>query len=357
MNKLHQLSLMATTILSTIMLTGCELPQLPSALSNTQQEQPAKPSTTPSDNTANSSVPPAASTDSTPGTADASANLAAIPSTVVLSPGSNWKLPQTSGVELQSSSPEVSVDQGVISVANDAQTGDSAVITVGYQGQSKEVTVKIKASLKDTIRPVNGVPTVSNPQDMLVVVNKQRSLPSGYVPSDLVEPKVPFSFQGKNEKRLLRPEAARALEELFAGAKADNIQLYGVSGYRSFKTQKGLFDSYVKTQGIEHASQFSAAPGKSEHQTGLAMDVSGADSKTRLEQSFAHTPEGLWLKEHAAEYGFIIRYLKGKEAITGYAYEPWHIRYVGKEIAQEIDQQGITLEQYFQDAVPASQIK
>jgi D-alanyl-D-alanine carboxypeptidase len=205
-------------------------------------------------------------------------------------------------------------------------------------------------SLEETIQMVDGVPTVTNAAEMTVVVNKQRALPADYIPADLVEPNVPFPFDEKVEKRMLRAEAAAALEKLFAKAKEQGIELYAVSGYRSYRTQKSLFETYVKTQGAEHAAAYSAVPGKSEHQTGLAMDVSGADAKTRLEESFADTPEGQWVAANCAEFGFIIRYVKGKEDITGYAYEPWHLRYVGKEMAQEITSQGITLEDYFKDS-------
>ncbi|QRG65599.1 M15 family metallopeptidase [Brevibacillus choshinensis] len=204
-----------------------------------------------------------------------------------------------------------------------------------------------RPSLEETIQMVDGVPTVTNATEMTVVVNKQRALPADYVPADLVEPNVPFPFDEKVEKRMMRAEAAGALEKLFAKAKEQGIELYAVSGYRSYRTQKSLFDTYVKTQGAEHAAAYSAVPGKSEHQTGLAMDVSGVDAKTRLEESFADTPEGQWLAANCAEFGFIIRYVKGKEDITGYAYEPWHLRYVGKEIAEEIMKKGITLEDYF----------
>lgn len=227
----------------------------------------------------------------------------------------------------------------------------SSTPTVGKpaeDGHSNETDLS-QPSLEETIASVDGVPTVTNPADLTVIVNKQRSLPADYIPSDLVEPNVPFPFTEKVEKRMMREEAAKALEELFAKAKQDGIELYAVSGYRSYRTQKSLFDTYVKTQGVEHAAAYSAVPGKSEHQTGLAMDVSGADAKTRLEEPFADTPEGKWLAAHCAEAGFIIRYLNGKEDITGYSYEPWHLRYVGKELAQEITSKGITLEETFPD--------
>lgn len=220
--------------------------------------------------------------------------------------------------------------------------------TGGLPSSQKEDKKTGHPSLTETITMVDGVPTVTNPSEITVVVNKQRSLPADYIPDDLVEPNVPFPFTEKVEKRMMRKEAAAALEKLFAGAKEDGIELYAVSGYRSYRTQKSLYETYVQTQGAEHAAQYSAVPGKSEHQTGLAMDVSGADPQTRLEESFANTPEGKWLAAHCAEYGFIIRYPKGREETTGYAYEPWHLRYVGKELAQELMSKGMTLEDYFQ---------
>lgn len=231
-----------------------------------------------------------------------------------------------------------------------APAGEAAPGQTAEPGKQEASAMKNNVpSLEETIQTVDGVPTVTNAAEMTVVVNKQRALPADYVPADLVEPNVPFPFDEKVEKRLMRAEAAAALEKLFAKAKEQGIELYAVSGYRSYRTQKSLFETYVKTQGAEHAAAYSAVPGKSEHQTGLAMDVSGADANTRLEESFADTPEGQWLAANCAEFGFIIRYVKGKEDMTGYAYEPWHLRYVGKEIAQEITSKGITLEEYFQD--------
>lgn len=229
---------------------------------------------------------------------------------------------------------------------------DGTQTTTGETSQ-EEAAYQNRSSLMETIKDVDGVPTVTNATDLSVVVNKQRALPADYIPPDLVEPNVPFPFDEKVEKRLLRQEAATALEELFAKAKTEGIELYAVSGYRSYKTQRSLYETYVRTQGAEHAAAFSAVPGKSEHQTGLAMDVSGLDAKTRLEQSFGDTPEGQWLAANCAQFGFVIRYLQGKEETTGYAYEPWHLRYVGKETAQEVMSKGITLEEYFAEGAIA----
>ncbi|WP_052339477.1 M15 family metallopeptidase [Gorillibacterium massiliense] len=187
-----------------------------------------------------------------------------------------------------------------------------------------------------------------------MIANKNRALPSNYIPDDLVEPNVPFPYKEKVEKRKLRKAAADALEEMFAGASNDGLTLYAVSGYRSYATQKSLYNHYVETQGEEHASRYSAKPGTSEHQTGLAMDVSSQSAGFQLEENFGTTPEGKWLAAHCAEYGFVIRYPNGKENITGYAYEPWHVRYVGKDVAQQVMAKGTTLEEFYQLAVPAS---
>jgi len=187
----------------------------------------------------------------------------------------------------------------------------------------------------------------------MVLVNKQFALPEKYEPSDLVYPDVPFTFKEKIEKRKMRKEAAAALEKLFAGAKKDGISLAGVSAYRSNATQKSIFNNYVKNDGEEKAKTYSAVPGHSEHETGLAIDVSGSDGKCAAQDCFGGTKEAEWLAKHSAEYGFIIRYLKGKESITGYQYEPWHIRYVGTQAAKEIASKGITLEEYL-NAVPVT---
>ncbi len=186
-----------------------------------------------------------------------------------------------------------------------------------------------------------------------MLVNKQFSLPEDYKPTDLVYPDVPFTFKDKIEKRMMRKEAAGALEKLFEGAKKDGLYLAGVSAYRSHQTQKSLFARYVKKDGEEKAKTYSAVPGHSEHETGLAIDVSASDGKCAAEDCFGDTPEAKWLAEHAYDYGFIIRYPQGKDSITGYKYEPWHLRYVGADISKDIKDRDITLEEYY-DAVPVT---
>ncbi|HWI52294.1 MAG TPA: M15 family metallopeptidase [Symbiobacteriaceae bacterium] len=201
-------------------------------------------------------------------------------------------------------------------------------------------------------KPAPGAPKpegkpVKNPTDMTALVNKTFWLPADYRPADLVVPNVPFIFKEADDKRLMRKEAAQALEAMFAAAKQGGIHLAGVSGFRSYETQDALFNYYVKVQGEETARKYSAVPGHSEHQTGLAMDVSGSTGQCAADDCFAGTPEAEWLAKHVHEYGFIIRYPKGKESITGYAYEPWHVRYVGTALSKQIAAKGVTLEEHY----------
>ena len=145
----------------------------------------------------------------------------------------------------------------------------------------------------------------------------------------------------------MRPEAASALEALFEGAAEAGLTLYATSGYRSYSTQKAIFDRKAAERGEQAANRSVAKPGYSEHQTGLAMDIEGETTLgTGLTEAFGESPEGIWVAEHCHEYGFIIRYPKDKTNITGYIYEPWHIRYVGVEAAMEITELGVTFEEY-----------
>lgn len=210
------------------------------------------------------------------------------------------------------------------------------------------------SSKPDTSDAPDGMQVVAQPELISVLVNKQNKLPENYAPDDLVYPDVRFLFEEKIEKRMMREEAAEALEDMFAAAKDDGIHLAGVSAYRSHVTQTALFARYVKKDGKEKALTYSAYPGTSEHETGLAIDVSGSSGKCAVQDCFADTDESDWLKEHVYDYGFIIRYPEGKETITGYQYEPWHLRYVGKEISLAIKESGDSLEEYY-GTIPVNQ--
>lgn len=179
---------------------------------------------------------------------------------------------------------------------------------------------------------------------ILLLVNKDNGLTKDYKPDDLTVPDVNFSQSLIEEEHFMRKEASTALEELFNAAKKDNIYLYALSGYRSYSTQKSIYKRTIKEQGRKYANKYVAKPGYSEHQTGLAMDITTKDSYVAFEK----TLEGKWLSENAYKYGFIIRYPLGKESITGYSYEAWHIRYVGKQASKEIFTKNIVLEQYLE---------
>ncbi|SHN79464.1 MULTISPECIES: M15 family metallopeptidase [unclassified Paenibacillus] len=240
-------------------------------------------------------------------------------------------------------------NEGTDSGSGNASTGGEGSSDAG-NGATAEDPLMEKRSISALQTTIDAQAVVTNSEAMTVIVNKQRSLPEGYEPDDLVEPNVPFSFDGPHEKRHMRKEAAEALEKLFAGAKADDIELRAVSGYRSYQRQVSIYNNNVKTKGKEYTDRVSSVPGHSEHQTGLAIDVSSPSVGNAIEEVFGTSKEGQWLAEHAAEYGFIIRYPKGEEGITGYVYEPWHIRYVGTDLAPDVVKSGLTLEEYFDEA-------
>ena len=157
--------------------------------------------------------------------------------------------------------------------------------------------------------------------DGILIANKTFSLPADYNPG-------------------IDDEAYGALNEMIAAAREEGISLWLVSGFRSYNTQAAIYNNYVARDGVAAADRYSARAGHSEHQTGLAFDLNS------LYQSFGTTPEGQWLAACCWEYGFIIRYPEEKEEITGYMYEPWHVRYLGKETAQDVYESGLCLEEY-----------
>lgn len=178
--------------------------------------------------------------------------------------------------------------------------------------------------------------SLEDPTSIWVIVNKQRPLPSTYEPSDLIN-------AGGG---LLRAEAAAALDQLLKAAEANQTPMSVLSAYRSYVNQQNTYSSWVAKDGQAVADTYSARPGHSEHQTGLAADL--GNGTCNLETCFGNTTTGQWLAANAYKYGFVIRYPNGKQTITGYQYEPWHIRYVGNNLAAEIQRTGLTLEEYFQ---------
>ena len=180
--------------------------------------------------------------------------------------------------------------------------------------------------------------SIDDPASIWVVANKKRALnPTSYIPTDLV---------GVGGSQQLRKEAADALVRLIDGARQEGLTIQPLSGYRSYSTQVTVYNNEVANYGQAVADSESARPGHSEHQTGLAIDVGGGGCG--IEDCFGTTKEGKWVAANAHTYGFIVRYTAGKESITGYRAEPWHIRYIGAELSTELHKENIlTLEEFF----------
>ena len=174
------------------------------------------------------------------------------------------------------------------------------------------------------------------------VVNKWRTVPADYVPSDLVTVDVK-----SDHPQQLRQEAADQLKAMFAAAQADNVYLKLVSGYRSYTEQTSLWYTYEERYGRNRAEMMDCHPGGSEHQLGLAADLGNWNGKCELQACMEQYSSFTWLTRHAHEYGWIMRYPYQKEGITGISYAPWHWRYIGVEEATAIKNSGLTVEQYY----------
>ncbi|WP_455056710.1 M15 family metallopeptidase [Jutongia sp.] len=225
-----------------------------------------------------------------------------------------------------------------------------------YTGDDeKDEDSGVKKTTKKKKSPLIKVDTKED--SITVLVNREYRMSSDYIPADLVVPNVRFSFYGTFEKSYVRKVTADALEKLFAAAERDGVILKAVSGYRSYARQKEIYDRNVRSRGKSATDLVSAKPGSSEHQNGLTIDVSSEAVDCALEESFGDTSDGKWLAKNCHNYGFIIRYPKDKTKITGYSYEPWHIRYVGKKLATYLYKKDLTLEEYYKTTTVDQQIK
>lgn len=186
--------------------------------------------------------------------------------------------------------------------------------------------------------PAAARPSVeSSPESLRCLVNKMRPFAQkDWAPSDLVD------FEGQQ----LRAEAAQAARTMMDAAKAEGVTLTVSSAYRSYAVQQQTYQHWVSVNGQKVADQLSARPGYSEHQTGLAIDFSSPEG-CRLEECYEDTRAGRWLAKNAQNYGFILRFPKGQQAVTGYLFEPWHYRYLGKDLTARYVASGAnTLEEF-----------
>ena len=196
-------------------------------------------------------------------------------------------------------------------------TVEEPIVSAKIQVEVKNKIISISQTYPAFSNQVEGITYING----IMIVNKNHSIPASYAPG-------------------LQTVAYNAFMDLKRAAAAEGYDISLLSGYRSYETQKNLYNNYVATYGQAEADTFSARPGTSEHQTGLAMDVGWIDD------AYGDTPSGIWLAENCYKFGFIIRYPKNKENITGYKYEPWHIRYLGTDIAKDVYESGLCLEEY-----------
>jgi D-alanyl-D-alanine carboxypeptidase len=183
------------------------------------------------------------------------------------------------------------------------------------------------------------------PNNIWTLVSKARAIGSEYIPSELITASVSSHPGVVAGEKQIRKTIDEPLSQLFAAAQKDGHSLMIGSAYRSAAYQNQIFNTYVARVGYEQADRYSAHPGFSEHQTGLAVDISTTSQQCYLSECFIGTADGQWLAENAYKYGFTQRYPKGKEAITGYNFEPWHYRYVGVQLATALKQSGLTLDE------------
>lgn len=218
------------------------------------------------------------------------------------------------GNTAQKEEKQASEKQGAEQVVDKEKVSDEQT---NKQSENQNKNTQHKKVVKDRITYI----------DDILIVNKDIALPKDYAPGE-------------------QPEARQAVDSLMKAGNASGLHFAMRSGFRSYDTQTSLYNNYVARDGVAKADTYSARPGHSEHQSGLAFDLGNEAATDDFQESFENTPEGQWMKAHAHEYGFIIRYPKGKTNITGYQYEPWHIRYLGKEKAQKVHDSGLTLEEY-----------
>ena len=193
----------------------------------------------------------------------------------------------------------------------------------------------------------NGEPadkyTITNPDNLLTLVKKGFYLPEDYEP-ELVDPEIPVAPDCQNSK--MTKETSAALTKMYEAAKKEGLELVLNSAYRSYQTQVETMADFVKRYNTQYANEYVAQPGASEHQTGLGIDLTAQSVVEGKRITFGDTDEYKWVIKNCSKYGFIIRFEDGTDGITGIAHEPWHLRYVGEDVAKEIVEKGWTFEEY-----------
>ena len=217
-----------------------------------------------------------------------------------------------------------------------------------YNGDMKQSVMDVNCDMD--LEPYQQTTIVKDDDDPAYLVNKFYALEDGYVPDDLVDLDTFACVQGQDyscqdvDQIQLRKEAKDAYIEWCKAAQKENLEIRAISGYRTYEYQKGLWDYNASVNGEEYADAYYARPGQSEHNTGLAVDITfNGYNFNEIENYDGYE----WILENAHKYGFILRYPEDKTDVTQYGYESWHFRYVGKEVAKKIYKNNWTLEEYY----------
>lgn len=229
----------------------------------------------------------------------------------------------------------------------------TAISVNGKVSSSEQITKNIKAIEKKIIyvalpdaKKINAlIDDYSLDSSIWRVVSKTNAISTDYIPNSIKIPDVPTRTNKSETERSVRSDIEQPLKSLFDAAANDGHNLVILSGYRPASMQASIYNGSVSRDGEAIANQYIAKPGQSEHQTGLAVDVTSASLECYLSACFGETSDGEWLESNSYKYGFILRYPKDKEGITGYNYEPWHFRYVGIDLATAIYESGLTLDE------------
>ncbi len=219
--------------------------------------------------------------------------------------------------------------------------------------QQKQINILLAAKRKSPVfitlpgaKPIKAlVDDYSKADSIWTIVSKTHPISIDYAPTDLKIPDVATRTDKSKDEQSVRSVVLTPLKNMFDAAASNGHNLMIGSGYRSAAMQKVYYDNLVSSVGEETANQAIAKPGQSEHQTGLAVDISTLSRNCYLDQCFATTADGLWLANNSYKFGFILRYPSGSEAVTGYQYEPWHFRYVGLDLATALHESNLTLDQ------------
>ncbi len=238
-----------------------------------------------------------------------------------------------------------------VEITTDKEDGESmsrqSKLMLDYTG--KKWSKQLEEALKDVdftsfAFDIDNPVYISDVDSLFVLANKANRFPNDFKPKNLITPK--SKHAGSPSRRQLREPAANAMDDLISAAKADSVEIQTVSAYRSISYQRGLFKAYAKRHSEEEANQFSARAGHSEHHTGLCVDVSSPSVGYGLDYSYGNTKEGKWIEDNSYKYGYVVRYPRDKNILTGYRYEPWHLRYFGVPLATYLHETDLSYEEF-----------